>query len=285
MGLVVVLLVGYIGAVRRVRRRGGTWAAGRIWAFAVIGCGGLAYATMGWLGVYQGWLFYARAGQTVMLVLLVPLFLAMGRPITLAITAWPVLDRPVRAAIGSRVARMLTFPAITTLALVAVPMVMYFTTWFVHVYSSGAVRELTYVILMVPGFVFFWTLLRVDPVPKAYSYGVAMWITAAEVVGDAFFGLAIIADTNLLAGSYFHSLPGGFGADLASKQVVGGGVIWIIGDMVGLPFLAAQFIQLMREDRSQAEAIDAELDAREATPADTEAPWWATDPRFTNRFR
>jgi len=41
----------------------------------------------------------------------------------------------------------------------------------------------------------------------------------------------------------------------------------------------------MREDRSQAEAIDAELDAREATPADTEAPWWATDPRFTNRFR
>jgi cytochrome c oxidase assembly factor CtaG len=291
MGFVVMLLAGYLAGVRRVRRRGGTWATGRIWAFAVIGCGGLVYATMGWLGVYQRYLFYARAGQTVMLVLLVPLFLAMGRPITLAISAWPVLDRPVRAAIGSRVARVATFPAITTLALVAVPLVMYFTTWFVHVYSSGAVRELTYLILMVPGFVFFWTLLRVDPVPKAYSYGVAMWITAAEVVGDAFFGLAIIADTNLLSGSYFHSLPGAFGADLASKQVVGGGVIWIIGDMVGLPFLAAQFIQLMREDRSQAEAIDAELDAREAAAAQTadapgtQTPWWENDPRFTDRFR
>jgi cytochrome c oxidase assembly factor CtaG len=307
MGLVVMLLAGYISGVWRVRRHGGTWAAGRVWAFCFVGAGGLVYATMGWLGVYQGYLFYARAGQTVMLVLLVPLFLAMGRPITLAITAFPALDRPVRAVIGGRVARVLTFPVITTLALVAVPMVMYFTTWYVHVYSSGAVRELTYVVLMVPGFVFFWTLLRVDPVPKAYSYGVAMWITAAEVVGDAFFGLAIIADTGLLAGSYYRGLPGGFGADLASKQVIGGGVIWIIGDMVGLPFLAAQFIQLMREDRDESEAIDAELDAREAAltaastaavgeaavrdpaaPADAldpQKPWWEKDPRFTERFR
>jgi cytochrome c oxidase assembly factor CtaG len=297
MGLVVVLLASYAAGVRRVRRQGGSWATGRIWAFALVGCGGLVYATMGWPGVYQSWLFYARASQTVLLVLVVPLFLAMGRPITLAITAWPSLDRPVRAAIGSRTARVLTFPAITTLMVVGVPMVMYFTTWYVHVFSNATLREFTYVILMIPGFVFFWTLLRVDPVPKAYSYGITLWITTAEVIGDAFFGLAIIADTNLLAGPHYQSLPGAFGADLASKQVVGGGVIWIIGDMVGLPFLIAQVVQFMREDRREAEAIDAELDAREATPApveasapadaatDTQSPWWETDPRFTDRFR
>ena len=44
---------------------------------------------------------------------------------------------------------------------------------------------------MTPGFVFFWTLLRVDPVPKAYPYVVALWITAAEVLGDAVLGLAV----------------------------------------------------------------------------------------------
>jgi cytochrome c oxidase assembly factor CtaG len=219
-----------------------------------------------------------------------PLFLALGRPITLAITACPRIERPVTSAIGSRVARVLTFPAITTFALVLVPMVMYFTSWYTAVFHSGTVRELTYLILLAPGFVFFWTLLRVDPVPKAYSYAVSLWITAAEVVGDAFFGVAIIADTNLLAGNYYKALPALFNGGLATKQVIGGGVIWILGDLVGLPFLAAQLVQFMREDREEAAIIDAELDAREAAPetadvSDPQAPWWQNDSRFTDRFR
>ena len=45
---------------------------------------------------------------------------------------------------------------------------------------SGTVRELTYLALLVPGFVFFWTLLRVDAVPRAYPYLVALWISGAR---------------------------------------------------------------------------------------------------------
>ena len=114
---------------------------------------------------------------------------------------------------------------------------------------------------------FFWTLLRVDPVPKEYSYAVSMWITAAEVIGDAFFGIAIIADQNLLGAAYYHALARPWGPSLATDQVIGGGVLWILGDVVGLPFLAAQLIQLMREDESEAARIDAELDAEEAPEA------------------
>ena len=87
-------------------------------------------------------------------------------------------------------------------------------------------------------------------------------------------------------------------------------MLWILGDLVGLPFLAAQLIQLMREDESDAARIDAELDAKEAeeakeasqakeaalaAPAAEEPevdkglegtkPWWEDDPRFTGRFR
>ncbi len=47
--------------------------------------------------------------------------------------------------------------------------------------------------------------------PKQYPYGVAMWITAAEVVGDAFFGIAIIADTNLLAAPHYQAVGYPFG--------------------------------------------------------------------------
>jgi cytochrome c oxidase assembly factor CtaG len=290
LALVVALGGGYLLAERRARRTQPDWpAARRIW-FLGLGLGSLVIATMSWVGVYQAVLFYARAVQTVLLVLVVPLFLALGRPVTLAITAFPDAGRRIEAAIGSRAARVLTFPAITTLALVGVPFAMYFTPWYPAVFRSDAVRELSYLALMAPGFAFFWTLLRVDPVPKAYSYAVSMWITGAEVVGDAFFGIAVIADQNLLGGAYYHALARPWGPTLATDQVIGGGVLWILGDLVGLPFLAAQLIQFMREDESEAAKIDSDLDAKEAAreaPDGDEGskPWWEDDPRFTGRFK
>ena len=307
--LVLILLLGawYLVSAAKVRRAGGEWGSGRTFAFIVLGLGFWAIATMAWPGAYQSVLFYARATQTVLLVLVSPLFLAMGKPLTLLIEAYPRAGDRVKSAVCGRVAKVVTFPAITTLLLVAVPMTMYFTSWYTHVFTSGTVRELTYLILMAPGYVFFWTLLRVDPVPKQYPYGVAMWITAAEVVGDAFFGIAIIADTNLIAGPYYHAVGYPWGPGLSASQVIGGGIIWILGDLVGLPFLAVQLIQMMREDQAEAAAIDAELDARDAAkaeaaaaadgdaadgdaaaaasaPADGDRPWWETDPRITERF-
>jgi cytochrome c oxidase assembly factor CtaG len=309
--LILLLAVWYLASARRVRTAGGAWGTGATIAFCGLGLGFLAIATMSWVGVYQDVLFYARATQTVLLVLVVPLFLAMGKPLTLLIEAYPAAGRRVEAMIRSRVAKVVTFPAIPTLALVAVPMSMYFTSWYTAVFASGTVRELTYLILMVPGWLFFWTLLRVDPVPKQYPYAVAMWITAAEVIGDAFFGIAVIADTNLIAAAHYKAVGYPFGPAENTSQVIGGGIIWILGDFVGLPFLAVQLIQMMREDKKEAAVIDSELDARDAAriaahaqqapgpdpdpDPDPEAeadganeedrPWWESDPRITDRFR
>jgi cytochrome c oxidase assembly factor CtaG len=256
-------------------------------------------ATMSFVGVYQPVLFYIRAVQTVLLVLVVPLFLALGRPISLAIGVFPRAGARLEAAIKSRGARILTFPAITAFALVGVPFAMYFTSWYTAVFTSTAVRQLTFLALMAAGFAFFWTLLRVDPVPKEYSYGVSMWITGAEVVGDAFLGLAVIASQNLIGADYYHALARPWGPTLQADQVIGGGALWILGDLVGLPFLAAQLIQMMREDESDAAKIDADLDARDAELEAAAAvggepgadgpgearPWWEDDPRFTGRFK
>ncbi len=314
--LVVVLAGAYLAGMRRARQlNGGDWPVARPVWFLGLGLGFLVIATMSWVAAYSPILFYARAVQTVLLVLLVPLFLALGRPITLFGRVFPRAGARVEAVIRSRPARMLTFPAITTFALVGVPFVMYFTTWYTHVFQSGTVRELTYLALMTPGYLFFWTLLRVDPVPKQYPYAVSMWITGAEVIGDAFFGIAVIADQNLLGAAYYHSLALPWGPSLATDQVIGGGVLWILGDLVGLPFLAVQLLHLMREDESEATRIDAELDAqqaRSARSARSAAPaaaaiqagslvpdaeqdpgdehqdpqlWWENDPRFTSRFK
>ena len=317
--LAFVLLLGglYLAGVRRVRRSGTDWSTGRVVAFCGLGLGFCVIATMSWVGVYQAVLFYVRSVQTILLLLVVPLFLAIGRPLSLLIASCPRLGPRVEAAIRSRAAKVLTFPAITTLVLIVVPFAVYFSPWYVAGFHSVAVRELTHLALMAPGFVFFWTLLRVDPVPKAYPYLVSLWITGAEVIGDAALGLAVIADQTMIGGAYYHALGWPWGPSLATDQVLGGGTLWILGDLVGLPFLAAQLIQMIREDEADAVVIDAELDARDAArsaaagsaavpdgaPDGTvregavregavregavpdDRPWWESDPRFAGRFQ
>jgi cytochrome c oxidase assembly factor CtaG len=289
LGCVLLLGALYLAGVRRVRQAGASWPAGRTVAFCGPGLGFAMIAALSFVGGYASVLFYARAVQTILLLLAVPLFLALGRPLTLAIAALPGLGPRIEARIRGQVAVILTFPAMTTLVLVVTPFLLYFTPWYAAGFHSTLVRELTYLALIAPGFVFFWTLLRVDPVPRRYPYLVSLWVTGAEVVGDAILGLAVIADRNLIAGGYYHALARPWGPGLSTDQVLGGGVLWILGDIVGLPFLAAQLIQMIREDEAQATVIDAELDARDAAAADSTGvpgqPWWESDPRFAGRFQ
>jgi cytochrome c oxidase assembly factor CtaG len=295
--VLVLAAAAYATGVRRVRRAGGDWPAGRIIAFCVGGLGLALIATCSFLAVYGKVLFYVRSFQTVLLLLGVPLFIMLGRPVSLVIEALPRLGPRVRAAVTGRVARLITFPAITAFVLVVTPFVLYFSPWYAAGFHSIFVRELTYLALMAPGLVFFWTLLRVDPVPREYPYMIALWVTAAEVVGDAALGLAVIADRTLIAGSYYHSVGWPWGPTLASDQVIGGGTLWVFGDIIGLPFLAALLIAMIREDETEARSIDAQLDAEEAVPELRARPeaeqegepsrqklWWESDPRFASRF-
>ncbi|HUC58380.1 MAG TPA: cytochrome c oxidase assembly protein [Streptosporangiaceae bacterium] len=291
--LIVIVLVAaaYVAGVRRVRRAGGEWPAGRIVAFCGGGLGFALIATCSFLAVYGKVLFYVRSFQTILLLLGVPLFIMLGRPVSLVIAASAKFGPRVEQAVHGRLARLITFPAITGFLLVVTPFVLYFSPWYAAGFRHAFVMDLTYLALVAPGMVFFWTLLRVDPVPRQFPYMVALWVTAAEVVGDAALGLAVIADRSLIAGSYYHAVGWPWGPTLASDQVIGGGALWVFGDIIGLPFLAALLIAMIREDESEAKVIDAQLDAEEAReePALESEPaqqklWWENDPRFAGRF-
>lgn len=318
--LALVLLLGgcYLAGLRRLSRIGQRWPAGRAVSFIGLGLGMLVIATMSWVGVYQNVLFWVRSAQTILLLLVVPLFLALGRPLTLAIAATAAAERRINAVLRTRVARLGTFPLITAAYIVATPFALYFSPWYESTFHNDAIRQITYLALMAPGLLFFWTLLRVDPVPREYPYLVSIWITTAEVIFDAALGLMVLADQNLIAGAYYHALARPWGPTPQVDQMFGGAVLWVFGDVVGLPFLVAQIVQMMRQDEREAVEIDAALDARDAERAAQAAsaggvpgggpgggadvgadggtggpesvpagdrPWWETDPQLTRRYR
>lgn len=294
----VVLLGAYLVALGR--RGGRAWPRARTLCFAA-GAVTIALVGCSFVGVYANTLFWTRATQNVVLLMVTPLFLALGSPVRLVADLLP----PDRRARGSRLlhsapARALTFPLVVTVVLVVPMLVLYLSPLYPLTLRSSVASGLAGAMLVVAGWLYFWTRLRVDPTPRADPYLVTLWITIIEVLGDAVLGVVLWLGP-LVAGGHYLALHRDWGPSVRTDQVVGAGVLWVGGDVVGLPFIGVVLARMAREDEKRAEEIDAELDALDEVTA-TEQPdpspdggpppapaparlWWEDDPQIAERFR
>ncbi|MET8544929.1 cytochrome c oxidase assembly protein [Kitasatospora sp. NPDC004799] len=280
------------------RSGGGRWQPTRTAAFL----GGLLlwiWCTCSGLGVYDRVLFTDRAVQVVLLLMVVPLLLALGAPVSLLVEAAPAARRErLLRALRSRPSKVLMFPAVSTALLMAPPWLLYFTPWYAWSVSSGLGNAVLHLALVLLGLAYFWPRLQLDPVGHEYPHLVGLFITFAEVIFDAGLGIVLIYGGHLVAEHYYLALGRPWGPTPAQDQTWGGNAFWVLGDLVGLPFLAALVRRMVVRGREEAEAVDAELDARFAAAAararaagrpEEEAetgmrPWWLDDPNLRHRY-
>ncbi len=285
----VVLVLGgwYVRAMRKVP----DWPVSRAVNFLGLGLGSVVLATMSFVGAYDDTLFWTRALQVITLLAISPLFLANGAPLTLLLTTARNPGRVERVLKGP-IARVLTFPPVGTALLVVTPWVLYFTPLYEAVLRHTAVDEAVTLGILLIGFVYFWARLQIDPLPSEYPHVVSMGITFAEAMFDGALGLTLIFMPHPLVSSYYETLHRTWGPSLRMDQVIGGGILWMVGDLAGLPFLAALFVRMFRQDRKDAERIDRELDAEAPVNAqgldggpEMMRPWWEDDPILSRRYR
>ncbi|WP_051824640.1 cytochrome c oxidase assembly protein [Kitasatospora aureofaciens] len=294
-----VLLGGwYLTAVRTVHRGDGQrWQPTRTAAFL----GGLLlwiWCTCSGLGVYERILFTDRAVQVVLLLMVVPLLLALGAPVSLLVESSPEHRRErILRVLRSRPSKVLMFPAVSTALLMAPPWLLYFTPWYEWSLSSGVGNVVLHLALVLLGLAYFWPRLQLDPVGHEYPHLVGLFITFAEVIFDAGLGIVLIYGGHLVAEHYYVALGRPWGPSLAQDQTWGGNAFWVLGDFVGLPFVAALVRRMVVQGREEIKAVDAELDARfEAQAAQARAaglpeeeetgmrPWWLDDPNLKHRY-
>jgi cytochrome c oxidase assembly factor CtaG len=301
---VVVLACAYLVGVRRARRVR-RWPPIRTMLFLAVGLGSWVISTMSFLGTYDTVLFWPRAIQTVLLLMVTPLFLALGMPLTLLMRALPpVAAARLRRFGRSGFAKLVTFPAVISALLLGTPFVLFFTPIFDSVLQGGAVDTLVKFWLVGVGWAYYWTRLQVDPVPHVYPLLVSMWITFAEVIFDGGLGLLLMLGHTIVGLEHYQAVRT-WGPTPSADQQMGGAAFWIIGDLSGLPFLAALFRKWVRDDEERTVEVDRALDAQEAaarvavaagpdptTPAGTaeaepddgmQRPWWETDPARLRR--
>ncbi|HVS67989.1 MAG TPA: cytochrome c oxidase assembly protein [Mycobacteriales bacterium] len=284
----VVVAAAYLLGVRRASRNGAPWPAVRVTAFLVLGLGVVVVATMSSLAVYSRVLLWPMALRVTLLLTIVPVGLGLGDPVGLVSAGltpagaarWQGLLRPSPI-------RLLTFPAVAPLLAVATQFVVFYTGYVGAAERHDAVMRLLELQLVVTGCLFALPLLGVEILPVWCTQPVRMTFAAVDGLLDAIPGIALMTSSSLVAHGYYGTVRRSWGPTRSWDQIIGGGLMLTVAEVVAVPFVAILFVAWIREDASHAREVDAALDVAEArrralTPVDeepaTERPWWEVDP-------
>jgi len=258
----------YLFGVWVLHERGVTWPLGRTVSFVGAGLGTLLFATSSGLGTYDTTLLSVHMVQHMVLSMVVPLFLALGAPVTLMLRTLPGTPRRwLLALLHSRVAMVLTFAPLTFLLFVISPWALYFTSWYDATLRSVPLHELMHLHLVLVGALFFWPLVGIDPVPGRVAYPFRLLLVVLTLPFHAFLGVTIMSQETLIGGSWYRALPMTWLPDPAADQHLAGGILWASGDLVGLVFLGVLFTQWVKSSMREARREDRRLDRLEARAA------------------
>jgi putative copper resistance protein D len=266
--LVAALFGGlYLYGVHKLRARGDAWPRRRTFSFVVLGLGSFLVATESALAAYDTVLLSVHMVQHMVLSMVTPIFLALGAPITLALRTLP---RPWRgrlnALLHSRYAKVVTFPVFAGFVFVFNPFVLYFTPWYEATLNNGFLHDFNHVHFVMVGCLWFWTLLGIDPMPRA-SYPMRLIAAFSTLPFHAFLGIAIMSSSSVIAGDWYEDLGRDWGASPLSDQHTAGAILWSSGDIIGLVMFMVLFIQWARASEREARREDRRLDRLELVEA------------------
>ena len=258
----------YLLGVGRMRARGDRWPVGRTISFVGLGMGSFLVATTSGLAAYDTTLLSVHMVQHMVLGMLVPLALALGAPVTLALRTLPAAPRRwLLAVLHAPVVRVLSAPPLTFALFVLSPWALYLTSWYDATLTSPYLHEALHLHFVAVGALFLWPVVGVDPVPGRVAYPFRMLMMVLTLPFHAFLGLTLMEQDTLVAGDWYRSLPGRTGLDWlpdpAADQHLAGGILWSSGDLVGLAFFFVLFVQWVRSSTREAQREDRRLDRLE----------------------
>lgn len=265
----------YIAGALRLRKRGDSWPIGRTVSW-LLGLGVLAFIQMSGTMTYGMLMLSVHMLQHMTLMMIVPMLLVMGGPITLALRAIKPARRGERgprewivATLQSRVARFLTNPIVAFALFVSGSFTVYFTGLF-----ETAMREHTGHLLMslhilAVGYLFFEVLIGIDPLPKRPPHLARVMLQLLAMGAHAVFGLALTESAQLIAGDYYRELATEISwlPSALDDQILAGQITMGFGELPGLVVMTVIVVQWYRSDEREARRFDRRESSAEAERA------------------
>lgn len=264
VAVVFASAVFYLYGVAVLRRRGDHWPLARTISFVVLGLGSAAVATLSPIAGYDTTVLSLHMVQHMLLSMVVPVFLALGAPVTLALRTLTRTPRGwLLAVLRSRVAAVLSFPAVAFVLYVFSPWLLYFTEWYPATLESGYLHNVLHLHFVVVGCLFFWPLVGIDPVPGRIIFPFRLLLIFLTLPFHAFLGITMMGMSTLIAADHYRGLDLAW-VDPVQDQETAGAILWGSGDAIALLFFGVLFVQWVRSSQREAAREDRRLDLLEA---------------------
>lgn len=265
----------YVLGVLKLRRRGDSWPVLRLVSWFV-GLIALTYFTSGAPAVYGMVLFSAHMVDHMALTMVVPLFLVIGAPVTLALKALtPRTDgsRGIRewilVIVHSKFSALVTHPLFAAANFAGSIVIFYYSPLFGFALREHVGHELMNLHFLLTGYIFVLTMIGTDPIPRRAPFPLRLLLLFATMAFHAFFGVALTGGTSLLQASWFGNMGRDWGPSALEDQQIGGAVTWGIGEIptlllaigVAVMWSRSDAKESRRKDRAADRNNDAELSA------------------------
>ena len=268
----------YLYGVRRLARRGRPWPSASSLAFG-LGLFSIFVAVGSGLAAYDDANVTMHVVQHVLLMMVAPPLLALGKPVTLATQAGSRTNQV-------RIVKLLHGPVVAAITFPVVVWFLYYGTMYgdfmTGIYQYSVVHPLfhdaTHLWFLAVGYLYWQPLIGLDPARWRWSYPARAGSLFLGMPFEAFLGIAIaglprpLAPINTLADTH-----------------TGGDTFWILSMVVTGVCMAIVILQwfrqlereTVREDRrvemaaAENRALAAELGVE--VPDGATIPWWRVD--------
>lgn len=143
---------------------------------------------------------------------------------------------------------------------------------------NDLVHNLTHVHFILVGCLLYWPLLGVDPLPNPLPFTFRLLLIIGLGPAHILLGIPIMLADDLFAADYYLEIGRVWGSDPLADQIVGGGLLWIFGDIVVMFMMTAMLRQWSRSEGREQRRIDRHLDRVHGADAVTTPPWWLDPP-------
>jgi cytochrome c oxidase assembly factor CtaG len=247
--LAVAAAVAYLEGAWRVarQRQGRPWPWWRTGMF-LAGLAVLVLATESGVGAYSDTLFWDHMIQHLMLIMIAPVLLVAGQPLTLLLQASrdPLRTRADRV-LKSRVVSALTWPPFGIVAYTATIVGTHLTGLMNVIMSNAAIRDGEHVLYLVVGVLFFLPLVGEEPIRWRISYPARLLVLFLTMPVDTFTGLILGYSNTPMSG--MGPRPS-WAPNAISDLHSGGAVMWIGGDALMFAVMMLVFLAWARDGRA-----------------------------------
>ncbi|RNI25404.1 cytochrome c oxidase assembly protein [Flexivirga caeni] len=271
----VIALGVYLHWVWRLHRRGDKWPVARtVWWICGWAC--FVYFVDGAPAIYGHVVFSMHMLMHMGVSMLVPICLVRGGIVTLAMRALPKRSdgtlgprEILLAVMHSRIFGFFANPVIAATLSFGTLIAFYYSPWFYLSLTTHTGHVLMVTHFMITGYVYAYSLVGIDPGPKRWAPPIRMLVLLIAIAFHAFFGVAMMTGTTLLAPDFFSVLHLSWVPNPLVDQQRAGTVAWGAGEFPTFMFAMLIASEWYRSDRAAGERAerqaardgDAELNA------------------------